>query len=67
MPITAMYICTYTVIQKPWFWESYRCFDGYPYQETGEYIGTYYLLEGGFYLALMITQFTDVQRKVRHH
>jgi ceramide synthetase len=52
-------------MQKPWFWDASYCFDGYPYQEVSVDIRNYYLIEAGFYTSLMISQFTDVQRKVR--
>jgi hypothetical protein len=51
-------------MQKPWFWDASYCFDGYPYQEVSVEVKNYYLIEAGFYTSLMISQFTDVQRKV---
>ena len=39
------------------------CFDNYPRQTISERVYWYYAIEVGFYLSLIVSQFSDVKRK----
>ncbi|KAL4222172.1 Ceramide synthase 5 [Mactra antiquata] len=48
---------------KPWLWDSRHCWNGFPYHNLEPVIYWYYMIELGFYLSLMFSQFLDVKRK----
>lgn len=54
----------WTLSDKPWFTDSMTSIAGYPYHHVGYREWWYYNLEMGFYLSLIISQFTDVPKKV---
>ena len=49
---------------KEWFNDSTYCFKDYPCHPVGNREWYYYNIELGFYLSLIISQFTDVPKKV---
>ena len=60
------------LIQAPWFWDNLYCWVDYPRQTVWPSVYYYYMLEGGFYLSLLLSIVTDVKRKdfleqVIHH
>lgn len=52
-----------SLIDKPWFWDSKECWNGYPYQTITEAQYWYYTLELGFYWSLVLCISVDVKRK----
>jgi len=48
---------------KPWLWESEQCWKDFPNHQLTSGLYWYYLVELGFYLSLMFSQFLDVKRK----
>ncbi|XP_043834392.1 ceramide synthase 4-like [Dromiciops gliroides] len=61
-----------TIYNETWFWESTKCFEGYPKQPLKTGIYCWYLLEISFYHSLLLTLPFDVKRKdtkeqVIHH
>ncbi|XP_046915903.2 ceramide synthase 6 [Dermatophagoides farinae] len=48
---------------KPWMWDSAWCFIDYPHHFVSSEEWWYYNIESAFYLALLFSQFVDVQRK----
>jgi len=61
-----------TVYQEPWFWDLKQCWIGYPNQPISSAVHRYYMLEGGFYISLLISLMKDNKRKdfleqVIHH
>ncbi|XP_045170120.2 ceramide synthase 6-like isoform X2 [Mercenaria mercenaria] len=48
---------------KPWLWDSRHCWYGFPEHNIDTAIYWYYIIELGFYLSLMFSQFLDVKRK----
>lgn len=53
----------YVLWDKPWLWDSVYCFRGYPHHPVSNEEWQYYVLELGFYLSLLWSQFVDVRRK----
>ena len=53
----------YTLSDKPWLWDSTYCFKDYPHHRVGHKEWWYYNIELGFYISLLISQFTDVPKK----
>ncbi|KHJ49424.1 hypothetical protein D918_00550 [Trichuris suis] len=53
----------YALWNKPWFWETARCWYGYPFQAVDQEIRIYYMTELSFYGSLVLSQFLDVIRK----
>ncbi|XP_067931958.1 ceramide synthase 5-like [Watersipora subatra] len=51
------------VSQESWFWDVKDCFRGYPRQHVKPAVFWYYIIELGFYLSLLFSQFVDVKRK----
>ncbi|KAK7796741.1 hypothetical protein U0070_012748 [Myodes glareolus] len=49
----------------PWLWNTRHCWYNYPYQPLTADLHYYYILELSFYWSLMVSQFTDIKRKVR--
>ncbi|CDW58969.1 TRAM LAG1 CLN8 domain containing protein [Trichuris trichiura] len=58
--IVALYFSVVFLL-KPWFWETARCWYGYPFQVK---VRIYYMTELSFYGSLVLSQFLDVIRKV---
>ena len=54
----------FTLWDKEWFWDSEVCFKDYPCHSVSNREWFYYNIEIGFYLSLLISQFTDVPKKV---
>ncbi|XP_052247343.1 ceramide synthase 6-like isoform X2 [Dreissena polymorpha] len=48
---------------KEWLWDSNKCWYGFPTQHLQTSVYWYYMIELGFYLSLMFSQFLDVKRK----
>lgn len=48
---------------KEWLWDSQKCWEGFPRHNVQSSIYWYYMIELGFYLSLMFSQFLDVKRK----
>ncbi|XP_054165549.1 ceramide synthase 6-like [Oppia nitens] len=53
----------YVLWDKPWMWDSMYCFIDYPHHSISSGEWFYYNFETAFYLALLFSQFIDVQRK----
>jgi len=53
----------FTLWDKPWFADSFYCFKDYPRHVVSDREWWYYNLELGFYLSLIVSQFTDVPKK----
>lgn len=53
----------YTLSDKDWLWDSTACFANYPEHRVGNKEWFYYNIELGFYISLLISQFTDVPKK----
>ena len=51
------------LVQSPWFWDNLYCWVDYPRQTVWPSVYYYYMLEGGFYISLLISIFGDVKRK----
>lgn len=47
---------------KAWLWDINHCYIGFPHRPEVE-LQWYYAITAGFYLSLMISQFSDVRRK----
>ena len=61
-----------TLTGTPWFWDTRACWTGYPFQPLQDATRRYYMLEGGFYLSLLVSLGRDNRRKdfaeqVVHH
>jgi hypothetical protein len=53
----------YVLWDKPWMWDSIHCFTDFPHHRVSSEEWWYYNIESAFYLALLFSQFFDVQRK----
>jgi len=53
----------YCLIDKPWFWNTQACWDGYPDHKVDNDVWYYYMVELSFYISLSVSQFSDVKRK----
>lgn len=51
------------LVQAPWFWDNLYCWVDYPRQSLWPSVYYYYMLEGGFYLSLLLSLVSDVKRK----
>ncbi|TMS09752.1 ceramide synthase 2 [Larimichthys crocea] len=61
-----------SLIDKPWFWDTYECWREYPVQPMERAQYWYYMLELGFYISLLLQISVDIKRKdfkeqVIHH
>jgi hypothetical protein len=50
--------------EKPWVWNTFYCWYGYPFHPVDPAVWWHYMLEMAFYWSLTLTQFSDVKRKV---
>lgn len=70
---TAVFIYAISFLVKtPWFWNQYECWVNYPMQPIWPSVYYYYMLEGGFYISLLVSLVRDNKRKdfieqVVHH
>ncbi|XP_052791406.1 ceramide synthase 5-like isoform X2 [Mya arenaria] len=48
---------------KEYLWDNRKCWENFPHQDVTPGIFWYYIIELGFYLSLMFSQFLDVKRK----
>lgn len=53
----------YILHDKPWFSDTNECWRNYPKQHVDIDIYYYYMIEMGFYVSLLATQFFDIRRK----
>jgi ceramide synthetase len=53
----------YTLLDKPWFWDTKHCWYNYPQQPVNADIWWYYMLELSFYWSLVLSLFMDIKRK----
>ncbi|XP_071803833.1 ceramide synthase 6-like [Asterias amurensis] len=53
----------YHLHQEDWFWSSRLCWINFPYHSLTTPLFNYYLIELAFYIALLLSIFTDVRRK----
>ncbi|XP_063071166.1 ceramide synthase 5 isoform X2 [Engraulis encrasicolus] len=51
------------ISQKPWMWDTRKCWYTYPYQVLTPDVYRYYVIELAFYWSLMFSQFIDIKRK----
>ena len=51
------------LVRAPWFWDNIECWNDYPRQSLWPSVYFYYMIEGGFYLALACSLMNDVRRK----
>jgi len=55
---------SYVLLRTEWFWNTNKWLEGYiKTQQFTEDLKVYYVMELSFYMALMITQFSDTKRK----
>lgn len=54
------------LLQSPWFWDNIECWNDYPRQSLWPSVYYYYMIEGGFYMALACSLVNDVKRKDFH-
>ncbi|KAJ8277341.1 hypothetical protein GJAV_G00074150 [Gymnothorax javanicus] len=52
-----------SLIDKPWFWDSKECWNGFPHQAVSDAQRWYYVLELGFYWSLVLRISADIKRK----
>ncbi|CAH1788305.1 unnamed protein product [Owenia fusiformis] len=69
---TAFYYGIYILWDKPWLWDTKECWYGHPFQHITSDVYWYYMVEMGFYWALVFSLMTDIKRKdfwemVIHH
>ncbi|BFY98161.1 hypothetical protein BsWGS_01201 [Bradybaena similaris] len=62
----------YMHIDKPWLYETMQAWKGWPHHHVSDDIYWYYMVEGAFYISLLLSLFTDHKRKdftemVIHH
>jgi hypothetical protein len=62
----------YLHLDKPWFYDTTNVWNGWPHQHVADDIYWYYMVEGAFYISLLLSLFTDNKRKdftqmVIHH
>lgn len=53
----------YCLSDKPWLWDTMHCWYNFPHHDMTSDVWWYYMIELGFYLSLMFSQFLDVKRK----
>lgn len=51
-------------LQKPWFYDMKKVWEGYPIQSTVSSQYWYYMIELSFYWSLLFSIASDVKRKV---
>ena len=47
---------------KAWLYNTHECFIGYPRRPVETDVWLYYMIEGGFYIALLFTSIFDTRR-----
>ncbi|KAF6024670.1 hypothetical protein EB796_017032 [Bugula neritina] len=52
-----------TLYNKSYLWDVKDCWRGHPFQHVTNDVYWYYVIEIGFYVTLLFSQFADVQRK----
>ena len=53
------------LIQAPWFWDNRYCWIDFPRHPLWPSLYSYYMIEGAYYIALLLCLGTDVKRKDR--
>jgi len=53
------------LLQSPWFWDNRHCWIDFPRHPLWLSLYCYYMLEGAYYIALLLCLTTDVKRKDR--
>lgn len=56
----------FIMIQAPWFWDGNYCWSGFPKHPLWPSLYWYYMIEGAYYIALLLCLATDVKRKDRY-
>ena len=51
--------------QAPWFWETRHCYSDFPKHPLWPLLYCYYMIEGAYYISLILCLSTDVKRKDR--
>merc|ERR1739838_694179 len=60
---TAHILSVWALIGKPWVWNTFYCWYGYPFHAIDNDVWWHYMLEMAFYWSLTFTQFRDVKRR----
>jgi len=60
---SAHVISVWTLLGKPWVWNTFECWYSYPNHNIDSDVWWHYMLEMAFYWSLFFTQFSDVKRK----
>ena len=54
------------LLQAPWFWDNRHCWIDFPKHPLWPSLYCYYMIEGAYYIALLLCLTTDVKRKDRN-
>ena len=54
------------LLQAPWFWDTRYCWIGFPRHPLWPSLYCHYMIEGAYYIALLMCLATDVKRKDRN-
>ena len=55
----------FVMFQAPWFWDNHHCWRGWPHHPLWPSLYRFYMIEGAYYIALLLCLATDVRRKDR--